>query len=238
MSCYGWDYGHNLPPARWHELPGCEANGRRQSPIAIDSSTVQDGGPNLPAMHYRDVPLEEFVFTDSHLEVELAKEQTGGYVCEGENQYHLVNFHLHTPAEHKVDGPPAEMEIHVVHKHDNGQFIALAVQVNPNADGSLHPELEKLITILHEVRYVPKMLAKLPPLSATINPESLYPSNRSYYFYEGSLTTPPCTENVSFFLFKQPIEAAAEQIAKFRKYAPCGNNRPIQDPNGRTIWQG
>lgn len=235
---YGWDYGRNLPPERWHEIPGCAANGSRQSPIAIESKAVQDGGPPLPAMHYEDVSLDEFIFTDAHLEIELAEGATGGYIGEKNSPYPFANFHLHTPAEHEIDGDLAAMEIHVVHKHATGQIIALAVQVIPSDDDALHPELEKLIGVLDKVRYVPKMLAKLPPPAATINPQSLYPSNRSYFFYEGSLTTPQCTENVSFFLFEQPIEAATVQIRKFRDYTPGGNNRPIQALNGRQVWRG
>ena len=235
---YGWDYGRNLPPERWHEIPGCDANGRRQSPIAIESAVVQDGGPSLPTMHYEDVSLDEFIFTDAHLEIEMAGGANGGYIGEINSPYAFANFHLHTPAEHEIDGDLAEMEIHVVHKNPNGHIIVLAVQVIPNNDNTLHPELEKLIGVLDTVRYVPKTLAKLPPPAATINPQSLYPSNRSYFFYEGSLTTPLCTENVSFFLFEQPIEAATAQIGKFREYAPSGNNRPLQALNGRKVWRG
>jgi len=229
---YSWDYGHNLPPELWPLIPRCEANGSRQSPVAIVSATAGSNPPAIPEPHYNAVSLEQFVFTASHLEIELPEHADGGYLDVGGKQYAFKNFHIHTPSEHTLDGRYSRMEIHIVHS-DGTDYMVLGVLVNA---GRSDPELAKLVAIIDRQGVTFKPLDWAKQVSTdNINPESLLPTDRSFFFYEGSLTTPPCTENTNFFIFKLAIEASEEEIAAFEKFVPGGNNRPIQPLNGRVV---
>jgi len=231
---FSWDYGHNLPPELWQLIPGCKAGGCRQSPVAIVSAATGTSPPAAPVLHYKAIRLEEFVFTASHLEIELPKKAKGGggYIEDGGKKYDFQNFHIHTPSEHTLDGRYSRMEIHVVHS-DGTDNIVLGVFVKA---GNSNPELAKLVKMIqqHKVIFKPLELKK-EVTSEKIDPESLFPKDRSFFYYEGSLTTPPCTENTNFFIFQHEIEASEAEIAEFEKFAPGGNNRPIQPLNERVI---
>ena len=236
MTTIGWDYGKNLPPELWHLIKGSSARGQSQSPIEIYDQTSVPGAPSLPSFKYHPVSLTDFVFTSSHLEVEVRSSEPG-HLTYNNFDYSFRNFHLHTPSEHTFGGRYSAMEIHAVHKWNEGQpdervvVIAVCVEV-----GDENPELAKLVSLLGNVRYQP--VAELVDVSVkTIYPDSLYPKSSGYYFYEGSLTTPPCSENVVFFLFKEPITASCCQISQFEKFSPGGNNRPLQPLNGRKVYR-
>lgn len=240
MANHGWDYGNNFPPQLWHLLEGSKANGRRQSPIAIDPAIAVKSAPPLPAFRYKPVGLSDFVFSASHLEVEASTPSAGGHIEHNGKKYAFKNFHLHTPSEHTFNGKYSALEIHVVHTHQvtakKSDILVLGVRVEV---GNANAELEKLIKVIKDgmVRHKPAHFAKAIA-RGTITPDSLYPKKRAYYYYEGSLTTPPCTEGVLFFLFDTPIESSQEQLDEFSVFAPGGNNRPIQALNGRKIWRG
>jgi carbonic anhydrase len=241
MLNHGWDYGHNLPPQLWHLLKDSKAHGRKQSPIAIDSALTVTNAPPLPSFnHYKAVALSDFVFTSSHLEVESPSPTAGGYVEHEGNQYFFSNFHLHTPSEHTFDGKYSAMEIHVVHTYKvtpkKSKKLVVGVRVTV---GEENAELGKLIELIanDSVRYRPAHFAE-KVAKKTINPKSLYPQDSGYFYYMGSLTTPPCTEGIPFFLFDTPIEVSQEQLETIEAYAPGGNNRPIQALNGRKVWRG
>lgn len=238
----GWDYGNNLPPELWHLLKNSQASGRRQSPIELRADSAKPCSIPLPKLAYVPIPLDEFFFTSSHLEIEVPGSHSGKLTYDGRD-YELSNFHLHTPSEHTFDGKYAAMEIHVVHKWKEGtadgskdKIVVLGVRVDVGAENI---ELGKLIGLLSGVRYQPPKTSALDETlpEPTIHPEALFPGSGAYYFYEGSLTTPPCTENVTFFVFQTAVHASETQLEAFRKFAPGGNNRPLQPINDRTVYR-
>ena len=226
-----WDYGRALPPELWHLLKNCEAAGQCQSPVDIQAAAAVANpklGPIVPK--YKPVSLEAFFFTHLHLEVEVEAD-AGGVEIQG-TCFPLKQFHVHAPAEHVVNGRLAKMEIHLVHSDGTRNYVLGIFVEQGDAD---HPFVQALVDRLPHLLHKPEALKLWSDGIPQINPEDALPKSRSYFSYQGSLTTPPCTENTSFFLFASPIHASASQIEAFEKYVPGGNNRPVQPLNGRTI---
>ncbi|WP_144340432.1 carbonic anhydrase family protein, partial [Snodgrassella alvi] len=118
------------------------------------------------------------------------------------------------------------LELHFVHQAADHSNLVVAVFVQ---EGQQNSYFEKLSVF--------KKLAKNGSENTDIifNPEHLYPHNHSYYRYTGSLTTPPCSEPVTWILFRQPITLSKAEIAEIAKYLPKNNNRPVQPLNNRII---
>lgn len=243
----GWDYGHDLPPNRWSEaFP--DAGGQKQSPIELYRGTATPDaslGDIVPA-YVDDVQLlaalKGFFFENLHFEIEVEHGKDAGGIRLGQQVHKLVKFHFHTPAEHPIDGDQAAMEVHIVHESpiqgSKGTVVGLMVREG----ASDNPIITFFVNRLPSLIFVG--LPEAPELeiardsSTSAPPHSLntgFPAVRSYYHYVGSLTTPPCTEGFNFYILDQPIEATRATIEKFAKYVPGGNNRPVQQLNGRPV---
>jgi carbonic anhydrase len=141
-------------------------------------------------------------------------------------RYELVQFHFHKPSEEKIDGKAFDMVAHLVHKDAQGHLAVVAV---PLAKGS---ENQLIATLWKNLPHEKEHEAKLD--SVSINVADLLPSKRGYFTFEGSLTTPPCSEGVRWFVLKQPTSISAAEIAAFGKLYPM-NARPVQSLNGREV---
>ncbi len=226
-----WDYGRSLPPELWYLIEGCEAGGTHQSPIDIQSAAATENSKLTPIVaKYKLVSLESFFFTHLHLEVEVEGD-AGGVEIQG-CFYPLKQFHVHTPAEHVIDGRLASMEVHLVHSDGKRNYV-IGVFVNPGDND--HPFIESLVDRLPHLLHKPEALKLWSDGVPLVDPAKVLPGSGSYFTYNGSLTTPPCTENTTFFMFAAHISASERQIGEFRKYVPGGNNRPVQPLNGRVV---
>jgi len=138
--------------------------------------------------------------------------------------YDLLQFHFHKPSEELVDGKPSAMVIHFVHKNKEGKLAVLGVLLK---EGNENPGIKQLW------QYAPQKEGpevEVPDVS--FNPANLLPRENEFWSYEGSLTTPPCTEGVKFFILRSPVNVSREQVAQF----PFKRNaRPVQPQNGRPI---
>jgi carbonic anhydrase len=139
--------------------------------------------------------------------------------------YDLEQVHFHAPSERAIDGDRLPMEAHVVHRNAEGDLAVLGVLIR---EGAAHHAFETLF-------------ADLPPaggeertVDAGLDPPALLPEDRTIYRYAGSLTTPPCTEGVTWLVFAEPIEASGEQIAAFTVHYH-DNARPLQPAGSREI---
>jgi carbonic anhydrase len=153
--------------------------------------------------------------------------------------YPLVQFHFHTPGEHIVEteGHPAGIqyggELHFVHQHGDGKLAVLTVFL----DDSDHSVAENHIlkTILDHTPKEPAA-GDRPAFNSTgagilLDPSRLIPMAYEHvYTYAGSLTTPPCSEGVSWYILSQPLKVAPAQLAELRKFYH-GNNRMVQNTN-------
>ncbi len=145
----------------------------------------------------------------------------------GGESYELKQFHFHTPSEHAIDGKRTEMEAHFVHVNSSGKLLVLGVFMRA---GRTHHDFTTIMA------NAPKTVgAKTLPIA--IDPASFLPKDRTRYRYEGSLTTPPCTEVVDWHVFAQSIEVGATDIATFKALYPM-NARPLQSAKRRFVLKG
>ncbi len=220
-----WTYKGDTGPSHWgamdKENASC-AMGKVQSPIDIRSSSAR--GADLPAIafDYRASPLR--IIDNGHtVQVNYA---AGSSITVDGMRYELVQFHFHKQSEERIDGKAFDMVAHLVHKDAQGHLAVVAV---PLARGKENAMIETLWKNLPKEK---EHEAKLDAVS--INVADLLPSKRAYYTFEGSLTTPPCSEGVRWFVLKQPTSISGAEIAAFGKLYPM-NARPVQALNGREI---
>jgi carbonic anhydrase len=144
-------------------------------------------------------------------------------------EYEVVQFHFHTPSEHLVNGRPADMELHVVHARKGApNFLAvLGVLISAGAE---NPLLAKFWQAM------PEKPSKETKAGGSLNVADALPANRDYWTYSGSLTTPPCTERVTWLLLKESIQASRGQIGRFTEV--FGKNaRPVQPLGDRFVME-
>lgn len=218
-----WSYAGTGAPEYWgtlkEEFATC-ALGKKQSPIDVSGVTVTA----LPALNtqYKDVPLQ--VVNNGHtIQVNYAPGST--LTLEGK-PYELAQFHFHSPSEHTIGGKSTDMVAHFVHKAADGELAVIETQMTAGQEQSLIKSIWENLPRSGETR---------DSADTKINAAQLLPDNRSEYFhYIGSLTTPPCTEGVRWFVLANPIQVSAEQIATFRNLFPM-NARPVQAVSGRPV---
>lgn len=138
--------------------------------------------------------------------------------------FDLLQFHFHRPSEEKVDGKGSAMVIHFVHKNKDGKLAVIGVLVEEGKENS------SIKTLWDNLP--PKVGEEYLPDRVEFDPTSLIPADTSHFTYEGSLTTPPCTEGVMFYIMKTPVEVSRSQVNKFPFKL---NARPVQKQNSRKI---
>ncbi|NGM84615.1 carbonic anhydrase [Paenibacillus sp. 7124] len=222
-----WSYEGETSPEYWGELSEdfktCEA-GKKQSPIDIkDDDVVKDASLSAVQVHYS--PSEVSLVNNGHTIQVTVKGQGNNIVLEGKT-YTLKQFHFHLPSEHEVGGKHSEMELHFVHQSADGEFAVLGVLINSGAENS---ELNKLWSRLPQ-----KESEEATEVEGKFDLSALLPANLHSYRYQGSLTTPPCTEGVQWIVLQEQVEWSADQIAAFRSIFPH-DNRPVQPLDGRKL---
>ena len=211
-----WDYSQN-GPTHWGEFSKTCAKGHAQSPINVIPGKSIKLNPQYKLALHEDIHTTAKVIDNGH-SIKVTPKEGGTIVLNGET-FKLLQFHFHGKSEHTVDGKRYDMACHMVHQ--NPKTKQLAVIAVFFKEGKKNPILDKII---HNVGKEIK-----------VDPQDLLPSDSQHYFhYVGSLTTPPCSENVQWYLLKQPVEASKEQIEAFRKYY-VDNERPVQELNDREI---
>ena len=137
-----------------------------------------------------------------------------------------MQFHFHKPSEEKIDGKGHDMDVHLVHRGEGGKLAVVAVLLDAGRENPL------IKTVWNNL---PKEKGKENAVdNVTISVLDLLPDAMGYYSFAGSLTTPPCSEDVTWFVPKKPVQVAGSAIARFGKAYPM-NARPVQPVNGRDI---
>ena len=217
-----WSYGKHGGPAKWGELDHSFAScqlGKVQSPIDIRDAKSAD----LPALKFDYKPAPLKVIDNGHtIQVNYAP---GSTIDVGGKRYELLQFHFHKPSEEKIDGKAHAMVAHLVHKGSDGALAVVAVLLDKGHDNAT----------IHAIwSHLPKQKEKEVATTATIDAAALLPADKGYYTFEGSLTTPPCSEGVRWFVLKRPMTLAASELTAFAKLYPM-NARPTQPLNGRAL---
>ncbi len=155
--------------------------------------------------------------------VDYAPGSTIGHL---DGSYELKQFHFHSPSEHQLNGKNLPAEIHFVHADAKGNLAVIGVLVE---SGAANPVIANLW------QKIPETEGQSIALNSPVNAADLLPKDRDYFYYDGSLTTPPCSEGVRWLVMKQPITLSGEQIAALKKAIGFDNNRPVQPLNGRDV---
>jgi carbonic anhydrase len=218
-----WGYAGLGGPENWGKLrphyATC-ATGKRQSPIDIRGDIKVD----LEPIQF-DYRPSEFRIVDNGHTIEVEVGEGNSITIMGRN-YPLRQIHFHRPAEERINGKPFEMVAHLVHKDYDNSTAVVAVLMERGAE---HPLIQTLWN------HLPLEVGmELMPPNVSIDLGRLLPERREYYTYMGSLTTPPCTENVLWLVMKHPIQVAPQQISIFSRLYP-NNARPLQQSNDRLI---
>jgi len=211
-------------PKNWgrikKEFATCRT-GKTQSPVNIIPTI--DAYLDKLEIDYKNVPLK--ILNNGH--TVQVNYPAGSKMSVGGDVYNVLQFHFHTLSENLVKGHQYDMEIHFVHKTDDGRLGVLAVMIE---SGTHNTEVQKIWD------HLPMSITGEKTFSSvTLNGSNLLPDRLSYYRFMGSLTTPPCTEGVNWHVLKQPIQFSPEQIAKFKSAFPTGNARPAQPGNARLV---
>jgi carbonic anhydrase len=214
-----WSYGGKEGPAHWGAT--CKT-GKNQSPIDISSAAAKPEKLPPLSFDYRPGPLH-IIDTGHTVQVNV---EPGSSLTVGKDRYSLVQLHFHKPSEEAVDGRHYAMVAHFVHRDLTGQLAVVAVLLKAGED---NPVIDKFW------RYIPREKGREEILHAVnMNPAQLLPIGRSYFTYQGSLTTPPCTENVRWFVLKSPGRIGLNQVLTFGRLYRA-NARPVQPLNKRAV---
>ena len=180
--------------------------GKVQSPIDIRGAKRAD----LPAIQFDYKPSPLKVIDNGHtIQVNYAP---GSFIDVGGVRYELVQFHFHKPSEEKIDGKAHAMVVHLVHKSEDGKLAVVAVLLDK---GGASEAIDTLWKNIPAEKGKENMV-----VGATIDAAALLPATRDYYTFQGSLTTPPCSEGVTWFVLKTPVKIADAEIAAFGKIYP------------------
>ncbi|QEX24596.1 carbonate dehydratase [Hypericibacter adhaerens] len=219
-----WSYEGEAGPQNWGELSAdfkvCEL-GFEQTPIDLKNAISAQLAGVEP--DFRPMPLK--ILNNGHT-IQVNCDPGSRSRIDGRS-FELLQFHFHHPSEHLLAGRAFDLELHFVHRAESGQLAVLGVFIQQGAENAaLQPIWAGM----------PAVAGPVQDVGTQITPASLLPTERGFFRYQGSLTTPPCSEGVLWTMFKQPIEASEDQIRKFAALFPS-NARPVQGVNRRFLLQ-
>ena len=214
-----WDYEGAMGPENWgKEFPTC-GKGKSQAPLNIKGPFEKVRFSIAP--DYKQGQLK--IVNNGHtIQVNVPN---GSKIRIDGKPFDLLQFHFHRPSEEHIDGKPSAMVVHFVHKSPEGELAVLAVMLR---EGNENPGIKTLWT------HAPKAEGpEAVPDGVMFNPANLLPKEMDFFHYDGSLTTPPCTEKVKFYILKTQVNIAKEQVTDFPFKM---NARSVQPANGRPIY--
>ena len=207
-----WSYDGADGPEHWADLDSAYAacNGREQSPI--DIRVTQKAA--LPALRfeYQSGPLKYLINNGKTVRVNYHAPDDQNFLIVGEQRYQLTQFHFHRPSEEYIQGKPYEMVAHFMHQTADGKAAGVAVLLKTGDANATVQQIWDHMPMNEGPEH------EVPGVS--LNPAGLLPSNLAYYMYAGSLTAPPCTEGVTWFVLKTPVSVSAVQIKAFAALYP------------------
>jgi carbonic anhydrase len=224
-----WGYTGEVGPAYWHTLDAAYSlakDGKAQSPVNIATGDLAETDTlSKPVFHYAGIP---FKMENNGHTIELVPSDQSNYITIDTVDYVLQQVHFHAPSEHQINGESFAMEAHLVHKDSQGAIAVVGILIAP---GGEHEVLKEAFAKLpKEITHEEDLVA----LDQPIDLSALFPGNTAWYRYDGSLTTPPCTEGVKWSVSDQVMEMSQAQIDAFTAIY-SGNNRPVQNLYERKI---
>ncbi len=221
-----WGYTGHGNPSEWGELSEkykmC-SDGKNQSPINISVTDSKD--TDLKDIAFSYTTKSNSVINNGHtVQVNI---DAGSTIMIDGIAFELKQFHFHSPSENQIDGKNFPLEAHFVHLDKEGNIAVVALMFE---EGKANAALEKVWSKL------PLKAEEKTTLSLSADDvNALLPDTKEYYRFSGSLTTPPCSEGVRWFVMKKPVTISKEQVEKFTHTMHHANNRPIQKMNARKV---
>ncbi|MCG3724322.1 carbonic anhydrase [Vibrio cincinnatiensis] len=218
LQAADWGYQGEHAPEHWGQVSQICEEGKNQSPIDVTQAIKSELAPlNI---HYQGV-ISGLTNNGHTLQASVSGENQ--WLLDGVT-FTLRQFHFHTPSENRLQGQQYPLEAHFVHTDEAGNIAVLAVMFER---GEANAALSQLLVKLPNV-------GESMELSNGFDVQSLLPSLGQFYRFNGSLTTPPCSEGVRWLVLKQPKTLSVEQASAL--HAMMGNNnRPLQPHNARLI---
>ncbi|GAB2611559.1 carbonic anhydrase [Streptomyces capparidis] len=218
-----WSYEGAEGPANWatlaEDFEACE-KGREQSPVDLDENTAVAVDKTV-TVDYRPVTAE--LVNNGHT-IQATVSPGSRIVIDG-TSYDLKQFHFHLPSEHTEEGRHSAMEMHFVHADAKGGLAVLGVLMDEKAGTSAFGDLW---------RRLPGREGATTRITRAFDLTAFLPGDRDQYRYQGSLTTPPCTEGVKWTVLKNPVPVSPDQVARYKELFPK-SNRPVQPLNDREL---
>ena len=220
---HSWDYGEAFGPSHWGDLNPefamCKT-GHHQSPIDIRNPQRVA----LPPIRFDYKPSPLHIIDNGH--TIMVNYAPGSIMSVAGKQYALKQLHFHRPSEEKINGKSFDMSVHLVHADEQGKLAVVAVLLKEGKDNLLVRELWN---------DMPREKGKESLLdNVQIDASRILPSDSGYYTFSGSLTTPPCSEEVTWFVLKQPVTVSAEEIKQFSELYR-NDARPTQPLFDRVV---
>ncbi|MEO9322664.1 carbonic anhydrase family protein [Nocardioides sp. C4-1] len=231
-----WGYEGDIGPDRWGELSAdyaeC-AQGVEQSPIDLHAGrpTASEPGQEIE-LDYGEI--DDHLVNNGHA-IQLVNDEVDSpddddlddhLELDGVD-YELLQFHFHAPSEHTVDGVASPVEFHFVHADADGNLAVLGVLVREG--GSDNPAWAPFVTAAS----TPSSM----DVPSTLDLAGLLPTSAGaleHWAYDGSLTTPPCSEQVTWLVLDHPVELSQAQVEALESVY-VDNNRPVQPLGDRTV---
>jgi len=220
-----WGYLGESSPSHWGDISEnfkmCK-EGKEQSPINI----VPTKDINLTPLDLNYTAGAESIINNGH-SIQINMKSGNTLKFNGEI-YKLKQFHFHVPSENNINGDKYPLEAHFVHIADNGKIAVIGVMFIEDKE---NPVLKRAWSKLPKLE-----IGKEDKCELSIDEvKVLMPKGGDYYTFKGSLTTPPCSEDVTWIVYKEPLSVSKEQVNAFFNRFGFPNNRPIQPSNGREI---
>ncbi len=223
-SSVNWSYKGHTGPKYWGDLSKkfimCKI-GKNQSPIDINKKDLTKAC--LKPLKFDYTSKAKYVVNNGHT-IKVTMED-GSYLYVDGKKFELKQFHFHTPSENTINGKHFPMEAHLVHISKDGEIAVIGIMFKIGKENKALKKFQNLIC---------KTVNKKKPIKSTLTAMEFLPKNKDYYRFDGSLTTPPCTEGVRWFIFKEPVTMSMEQLKIFSKIMGK-NNRPVQPVNARKV---
>lgn len=231
-----WDYSGESGPEYWAQLEsGSECAGRHQSPINIleIETTVGNSLDQISELNYEDNTSLTSITNNGHTIQYNFDGELNKFIYE-DKEYQMKQFHFHAPSEHTLNGVRYPLEIHLVHHNEkSNSYVVFAFLVHQGESDPTFTFLEKFLPIKE---------GETKDISATYNlgttvKDVFGMDSVEAFTYDGSLTTPPCTEKVHWIVFKNASSASASQIKILEDLMPKNNYRDVQPINDRTVYK-
>lgn len=215
-----WEYEH----PEWQNEGFGDCAGKVQTPININTANTIKSTLGDVAFDYKAFPMK--IIDNGHT-IQVNGDNASSITLNGQ-RFTFKQFHFHHHSEHTIDGKASDMELHLVHLDEaSGNITVLGIMLKV---GTEHPLVGKIWA------NIPKTKEEEVTTAVSLNLSDILPSNKRYYTYTGSLTTPPCTQGLQWILFKEPVQISQQQADAFKAIYE-NNARPIQALNNRLVLE-